>query len=143
MFLTRRPQRSGVSCAGNRDLAWRSGQTLLVSDTPVIPLYTSFRRARDWRASGRWVDPQGMVLTGQGSQCGCYLRKACADVGCRGPSSSAIGSSGINLRAPPVLRHGPLTLDPARHRCTRDGAELDLTPREFAVLGYLPSPTRS
>lgn len=40
-------------------------------------------------------------------------------------------------RLPPVLRHGPLALDPARHRCTRDGAELDLTPREFAVLRYL------
>jgi DNA-binding response OmpR family regulator len=40
-------------------------------------------------------------------------------------------------RLPPVLRHGPLTLDPARHVCTRDGAELGLTPREFAVLRYL------
>jgi DNA-binding response OmpR family regulator len=40
-------------------------------------------------------------------------------------------------RLPPVLRHGPLALDPARHRCTRDGVELDLTPREFAVLRYL------
>jgi DNA-binding response OmpR family regulator len=40
-------------------------------------------------------------------------------------------------RLPPVLRHGPLTLDPARHRCARDSAELDLTPREFAVLNYL------
>jgi two-component system, OmpR family, response regulator len=40
-------------------------------------------------------------------------------------------------RLPPVLRHGPLTLDPARHVCTREGAELDLTPREFAVLRYL------
>ena len=36
-----------------------------------------------------------------------------------------------------MLRHGPLTLDPARHRCTRDGTDLDLTPREFAVLQYL------
>jgi DNA-binding response OmpR family regulator len=40
-------------------------------------------------------------------------------------------------RLPPVLRHGPLALDPARHRCTRDGVALDLTPREFAVLRYL------
>ena len=40
-------------------------------------------------------------------------------------------------RLPPVLRHGPLTLDPAMHRCTRDGTDLDLTPREFAVLQYL------
>jgi two-component system OmpR family response regulator len=40
-------------------------------------------------------------------------------------------------RLPPVLAHGPLSLDPARHRCARDGADLDLTPREFAVLQYL------
>jgi DNA-binding response OmpR family regulator len=40
-------------------------------------------------------------------------------------------------RLPPVLRHGPLALDPARHRCATGGTELDLTPREFAVLRYL------
>jgi DNA-binding response OmpR family regulator len=40
-------------------------------------------------------------------------------------------------RLPPVLRHGPLALDPARHRCAAGGTELDLTPREFAVLRYL------
>jgi DNA-binding response OmpR family regulator len=40
-------------------------------------------------------------------------------------------------RLPPVLRHGPLALDPARHHCSKDGADLDLTPREFAVLRYL------
>ena len=42
-------------------------------------------------------------------------------------------------RLPAVLRHGGLTLDPARHVCTKDGSVLDLTPREFAVLRYLMS----
>jgi two-component system OmpR family response regulator len=42
-------------------------------------------------------------------------------------------------RLPAVLRHGGLTLDPARHVCTKDGSILDLTPREFAVLRYLMS----
>jgi len=42
-------------------------------------------------------------------------------------------------RLPAVLRIGGLTLDPARHVCTRDGSVLDLTPREFAVLRYLMS----
>ncbi len=42
-------------------------------------------------------------------------------------------------RLPPVLQHGGLTLDPARHVCTKDGSVLDLTPREFAVLRYLMS----
>jgi DNA-binding response OmpR family regulator len=40
-------------------------------------------------------------------------------------------------RLPPVLVHGPLSIDPGRHRCTLSGEQLDLTPREFAVLRYL------
>ncbi|MDA8148657.1 MAG: response regulator transcription factor [Actinomycetota bacterium] len=35
---------------------------------------------------------------------------------------------------PVVLRVGDLELDPAAHRSTRGGCELDLTPREFALL---------
>jgi DNA-binding response OmpR family regulator len=49
-------------------------------------------------------------------------------------------------RLPPVLTHGPLSMDPARHRCTLSGEELDLTPREFALLRYLlahPAATHS
>jgi DNA-binding response OmpR family regulator len=42
-------------------------------------------------------------------------------------------------RLPALLRNGGLALDPARHVCTRDGAVLELTPREFAVLRYLMS----
>ena len=49
-------------------------------------------------------------------------------------------------RLPPVLTHGLLSMDPARHRCTLSGEELDLTPREFALLHYLlahPAATHS
>lgn len=35
-----------------------------------------------------------------------------------------------------VLTIGDLTLDPARHRVTKGGAAVDLTPREFALLEY-------
>jgi DNA-binding response OmpR family regulator len=38
---------------------------------------------------------------------------------------------------PAVLRHGDLELDPAEHRATRGGEELDLTPKEFGVLEAL------
>jgi DNA-binding response OmpR family regulator len=38
---------------------------------------------------------------------------------------------------PPVLRHGDLELDPSRRRLTRDGAELELARKEFAVLEAL------
>ena len=38
---------------------------------------------------------------------------------------------------PPVLRHGDLELDPARRRLIRDGSELELARKEFAVLEAL------
>lgn len=38
---------------------------------------------------------------------------------------------------PPVLRHGGLELDPGRHLALRDGVELELTAKEFAVLRLL------
>ncbi|MBV8463744.1 MAG: response regulator transcription factor [Acidimicrobiales bacterium] len=38
---------------------------------------------------------------------------------------------------PAVLQVGDLTLDPAEHRCRRGPDEVDLTPREFALLRYL------
>ncbi|MEU6848947.1 response regulator transcription factor [Actinacidiphila alni] len=37
----------------------------------------------------------------------------------------------------PVLRHGDVTLDQARHEATVEGRLLDLTPKEFAVLHLL------
>jgi DNA-binding response OmpR family regulator len=45
-------------------------------------------------------------------------------------------------RLPPVLVHGPLSMDPGRHQCTLDEVELELTPREFALLRYLLSHPR-
>lgn len=36
-----------------------------------------------------------------------------------------------------ILRNGDLELDPTRHRVTRDGQELTLTTREFALLQFL------
>jgi two-component system OmpR family response regulator len=36
-----------------------------------------------------------------------------------------------------VLAAGDLELDPARHRVTRGGTELALTPREYSVLEFL------
>lgn len=38
---------------------------------------------------------------------------------------------------PPVLRVDDLELDPARHRVTRGGVEVEVTPREFGVLEFL------
>lgn len=38
---------------------------------------------------------------------------------------------------PAVLRVDDLELDPARHRVTRGGTEIELTPREYSVLEFL------
>jgi two-component system, OmpR family, response regulator len=38
---------------------------------------------------------------------------------------------------PPVLAAGGVTLDPATHRVQADGAEVDLSPREFRLLEHL------
>jgi DNA-binding response OmpR family regulator len=38
---------------------------------------------------------------------------------------------------PPVLRHGDLEVDTARHRASRAGRRLDLLPKEFGVLEVL------
>ena len=38
---------------------------------------------------------------------------------------------------PPVLAHGDIRLDPARHEATRAGRSLPLGPKEFAVLQLL------
>ncbi|WP_328554979.1 MULTISPECIES: response regulator transcription factor [unclassified Streptomyces] len=40
-------------------------------------------------------------------------------------------------RLPPTLEFGDLVIDPARRTCTRDGSEIRLTTREFAILEYL------
>ena len=40
-------------------------------------------------------------------------------------------------RATPLLTHGPLTLDPAGRRVTRDGVEVALSTREFSLLQLL------
>jgi DNA-binding response OmpR family regulator len=38
---------------------------------------------------------------------------------------------------PPLLRHGDLVLDSAKHRVARDGREIELAPKEFGVLELL------
>jgi two-component system response regulator VanR len=42
-----------------------------------------------------------------------------------------------NPARPPTLQAGDLALDPARHTVTRGGREIELTPKEFAVLEAL------
>lgn len=50
---------------------------------------------------------------------------------------AALLRRGSSRPAPEVLRVGDLTLDPASRRAIRDGREIPLTVREFALLRYL------
>ncbi len=43
---------------------------------------------------------------------------------------------GVGAR-PTVMRAGPVAVDPGSHRVTVDGREVEITPREFALLSYL------
>ena len=63
------------------------------------------------QASGRRLDRQRMILTGQGSQCGCHLGKARVDVRCHGPSALAVVfMPGVGLGG----REAEVALDPGQ-----------------------------
>ena len=40
-------------------------------------------------------------------------------------------------RSSPILSHGPVTLDPTSHRVSKDGEDVELSAREFAILRIL------
>ena len=48
----------------------------------------------------------------------------------------ALARRGADSR-PAILEVGDLKLDPAQHRFWRDGQEIDLTPKEFAIMDFL------
>ncbi|GHH71152.1 DNA-binding response regulator [Promicromonospora soli] len=52
------------------------------------------------------------------------------------PGRATVGGSGAAPEAPGALYDGDLRLDPAAHRVTRSGAELQLTVREFELLRW-------
>jgi len=54
----------GGSCAGNRDLAWQSGQTLLVSDTRVRPQALTTTCCYYYYYSTRLPSEQRCIATG-------------------------------------------------------------------------------
>lgn len=40
-------------------------------------------------------------------------------------------------RRSPIVKHGPIELDPAAHSVTKEGQAIDVPPREFAILQTL------
>ena len=125
-------------------LALENGYDALVLDV-LLPGMNGYRVCADLRAAGR--DVPVLMLTAKD---GIYDEEEGLDTGAddylvkpfhypvllarlrallrRGPT-----------RLPPLLVHGPLSMDPGRHRITLDDVEMSLTPREFALLRYFLS----
>jgi two-component system OmpR family response regulator len=109
----------------------------------MLPDMDGFSVCQALRRSGRWVPV--VMLTAraavrdriQGLDVGAddYLVKP-FDFGELLARLRAVIRRGPSER-PPVLTVGDLTVDPATHVVTRAGQEVDLTPREFALLQFL------
>ena len=109
----------------------------------MLPSLSGYRIVRALRAEGNWV-PVLMLSAKDGEYDQADGLDAGADDYLTKPFSFVVLLA--KLRAvlrrgaperPAVLTAGGLTLDPATRRVTRDGQEIPLTTREFALLEYL------
>ncbi len=109
----------------------------------MLPGLSGYRIARALRADGNWVPV--LMLTAKDGE---YDEADGLDVGADDyltkPFSFVVLIARLRalLRraAPPrpaVLAAGDLTLDPASRQVSRDGTDVPLTPKEFALLEYL------
>jgi len=125
-----------------RDAAMRGHYDVVVLDI-MLPGMHGYRVVQELRAAGLYTPV--LMLTAKDGE---YDEADAFDLGADDyltkPFSfvvlvarlKALARRGATAR-PAVLRAGDLTLDPGRHRVTRGGTEISLTPREFAVLEYL------
>jgi two-component system OmpR family response regulator len=106
----------------------------------MIPEPDGFEVCRRLRAEGRWAPI--LLLTARDSV---DDRVVGLDAGADDyiPKPFSFAELYARLRAltrrgaperPRILEVGDLALDPARHRVMRDGKEIDLSPKEFALL---------
>jgi two-component system OmpR family response regulator len=109
----------------------------------MLPRLNGYKIVETLRAEGNWVPvlvlsaKDGEYDQADGLDLGAddYLTKPFSFVVLLA-KLRAILRRGVRER-PAVLTVGTLTLDPATRRVTRDGAEVSLTAREFALLEYL------
>ena len=124
------------------EAARHEGYDAVVLDI-MLPGLSGYRIVRALRAEGNWV-PVLMLSAKDGEYDQADGLDAGADDYLTKPFSFVVLLA--KLRAvlrrgaperPAVLAAGGLTLDPATRRVTRDGQEIALTTREFALLEYL------
>jgi DNA-binding response OmpR family regulator len=124
------------------DLARHGGYDAMILDV-MLPGLSGYRVVRQLRAESRWLPvlmlsaKDGEYDQADGLDCGAddYLTKPFSYVVLLA-RLRALLRRGAPER-PAVLHTGDLTLDPARRRVTRAGAEVALTAREYALLEYL------
>jgi two-component system OmpR family response regulator len=124
------------------EAARHEGYDAVVLDI-MLPRLSGYRIVRTLRAEGNWVpvlmlsakDGEYDQADGLDSGADDYLTKPFSFVVLLA-KLRALLRRGAPER-PAVLTAGGLTLDPATRRVSRDGQEITLTTREFALLEYL------
>ena len=124
------------------ELARHGGYDAMILDV-MLPRLSGYRLVQALRAEGHWLPvlmlsaKDGEYDQADGLDCGAddYLTKPFSYVVLLA-RLRALLRRGAPAR-PSVLRVGPIELDPAERRVTRDGVEVTLTAREYAVLEYL------
>ena len=109
----------------------------------MLPGRSGFLVCRDLRDAGNWT-PILMLTAKRGEYDEAEALDTGADDFLSKPFSfvvllarlRALVRRGVSER-PAVIEIGDLRLDPGAHHCVRDGTDIALSPREFAVLEYL------
>ncbi|MBE1488618.1 response regulator transcription factor [Plantactinospora soyae] len=124
------------------DLARHGGYDAMILDV-MLPGLSGYRVVRQLRAERHWLPvlmlsaKDGEYDQADGLDCGAddYLTKPFSYVVLLARLRALLRRGAP--RRPVVLVAGDLSLDPARRRVTRGGAEVELTAREYALLEYL------
>ncbi|MEQ4303069.1 response regulator transcription factor [Plantactinospora sp. B6F1] len=124
------------------DLARHGGYDAMILDV-MLPGLSGYRVVRQLRAEKHWLPvlmlsaKDGEYDQADGLDCGAddYLTKPFSYVVLLARLRALLRRGAP--RRPVILVAGDLSLDPARRRVTRDGVEVDLTAREYALLEYL------
>ncbi|HEY0696321.1 MAG TPA: response regulator transcription factor [Micromonospora sp.] len=122
--------------------ARHGGYDAMILDV-MLPGLSGYEVVRRLRAERRWLPvlmlsaKDGEYDQADGLDCGAddYLTKPFSYVVLLARLRALLRRGAP--RRPTVLTAGDLSLDPARRRVTRDGAEVALTAREYALLEYL------